>query len=187
SQFNITLIRPGNDTQSVYFNNPNISFAPGTESNNTANITYKPGPLADGRYELMVQLTDESGNSSGTEPYHITFNVVNKAALSNMYVYPNPITSSAKFLFTLTGSQVPAIHGIEIYNLTGQLVALVPINNLHIGNNEIIWDGTNRRGAKLTSGMYFYRLNMDGELPLHLLSQDKQLSEGYGKLLILHE
>ncbi|MGZ5242482.1 MAG: putative type IX secretion system sortase PorU2 [Bacteroidia bacterium] len=187
SQFNITLIRPGNDTQSVYFNNSNISFAPGTESNNTANITYKPGPLADGRYELMVQLTDESGNSSGTEPYHITFYVVNKAALSNMYVYPNPITSSAKFLFTLTGSQVPAIHGIEIYNLTGQLVALVPINNLHIGNNEIIWDGTNRRGAKLTSGMYFYRLNMDGELPLHLLSQDKQLSEGYGKLLILHE
>lgn len=187
AQFNIMLVRPGNDTQSVYFTNPNITFTPGTVSNNTANVAYKPGPLEDGHYQLIVQLTDESGNSAGTQPYQIGFRVVNKAALSKMYVYPNPVTNRARFNFTLTGSQVPAIHGIEIYNMTGQLVSLIPINNLHIGNNEIIWDGTNGTGAKLTNGIYFYRLNMDGELPLHLLPQDKQLSEGYGKLMILHE
>ncbi len=188
AQFDVRLITANGDTQKVHFNSPNVNFVGGTAVNNTADITFKPGPLQDGIYQLLVQVKDGSGNKSGMQPFTISFRVVNKAALSNFYVYPNPVSSRAKFVFTITGDKVPAIHGIEVYNLTGQLVSLIPLQNkIHVGVNEVLWDGTNGRGAKLTNGMYFYRVNMDGELPQHLLPEDRQMHEGYGKLIIFHE
>ncbi|RYD83300.1 MAG: hypothetical protein EOP53_01255 [Sphingobacteriales bacterium] len=172
----------------VYFSNPYITFTPASFIDNKAHITLKPGPLADGVYYFSAQVKDNSGNKAGNKAYEIYFTVNNKAAISSFYVYPNPVINNARFVFTVTGSDMPKINGIEIYTTSGKLVSFIngsKMGMLHVGSNEISWDGNDMNGNKLTDGLYLYRVNMDGELPVHNLPEDKQMSNGYGKLILM--
>ncbi|MFQ5626023.1 MAG: T9SS type A sorting domain-containing protein, partial [Methyloligellaceae bacterium] len=64
--------------------------------------------------------------------------------------YPNPFNPSTRIIFTL--SQQSKVK-LEVFNLLGQRVALLLSENLAAGKHEILWKPT-----KLTSGVYFYRL-----------------------------
>jgi len=75
---------------------------------------------------------------------------------------PNPFNSS-----TVIGFQVPAdmeMSGMRlaIHNLMGQLVRELPLGDLQLGENRVIWDGENSRGQAVASGIYIYRLAGDG-------------------------
>ncbi len=139
-------------------------FHPGTGSNgNKGYIDFYPILTTDGTYELEAQGRDASGNLSGNNNYDITFDVVNKAMVSNFYVYPNPFTNRAKFVFTLTGSQVPDYIKIQIMTITGKVVKEImkdELGPLVIGDNvsEYTWNGTDKWGAQLANGLYLYRV-----------------------------
>jgi hypothetical protein len=190
---NFTLmLNPANDSaRRIYFSNPNVTFTPASASDSKAHISIKPGPLANGDYFFSAQVKDNSGNFAGTQAYNIYFKVDHKAAISSFYIYPNPVTSNAKFVFTVTGENLPQINGIEIYTSTGKLVTMISgsaLGKLHLGSNEITWNGTDMNGNLLSDGLYLYRINMSGpDLPKYLLPQDKQLDSGYGKILLMRE
>ena len=121
-------------------------------TNNTARIEMNPDFSQDGLYRIWVNRADVSGNSSGDGVDHrIGFEVVNKPMVSNVLTYPNPFTTQTRFVFTLTGSEVPDYIKVQILTVSGKVIreVLAPeLGPLHIGTNitEFAWDGTDKFG-----------------------------------------
>ncbi len=194
SDFRMSLQYPNsNQATNVYFSNPKVKFPPGDTVNNNAIIDYRPGPLSDGTYLFNIQSMDGAGNLSGTLPYTIHFKVINQPAISNFYLYPNPVTSVSRFGFTITGNEIPQTIVIKIFNMTGKCVRTLDLSgsaNIKPGANEIDWNGTDANGAPLNQGVYFYTVivKLNDSLPSNYpLAADGQLKQGYGKIIILHE
>ena len=70
--------------------------------------------------------------------------------------YPNPFNPTTTLKFALPEA---AKTTLMIYNVTGQLVKTVVDNNLEAGYYNMIWDATNNNGQRVSSGVYFYRIN----------------------------
>ncbi|MCK4653703.1 MAG: right-handed parallel beta-helix repeat-containing protein [Candidatus Cloacimonetes bacterium] len=76
--------------------------------------------------------------------------------------YPNPFNPSTTITFSVT--QTSPFVTLEIYNLKGQKVkTLETFPNGGLGTREVVWDGTNENDQAISSGIYFYKLNIDGK------------------------
>ena len=69
--------------------------------------------------------------------------------------YPNPFSAQTYLSFSLPE---PAPTRLTIYNLMGQTVAELIDRVLPAGGHRVPWDGTNRSGRPVASGVYFYTL-----------------------------
>ena len=69
--------------------------------------------------------------------------------------FPNPFNPSTTIRFSL-----PEAHHtrLTIYNLLGQEVYELVNRAMPAGQHEFTWNGTNRSGQKVVSGIYLYRL-----------------------------
>ncbi|HSY61333.1 MAG TPA: hypothetical protein VK796_05625, partial [Cytophaga sp.] len=160
---------------------------------NTFVAEVQPTGLADGTYTLIVQGSDVSGNKSGSNQYRITFKVENKPSISYFYPYPNPFSTSCRFVFTLSGTTVPNNLKIQIMTVSGKIVKEIfkeELGVLHIGNNisEYAWDGTDEYGDRLANGVYLYRVIIkdDSQFFEHRENAgDKAFKHDWGKLYIL--
>lgn len=94
--------------------------------------------------------------------------------------YPNPFNPTTTLAFDvleedLTGGR-PAIVTLRIFNVLQQFVAApkalnhplgdVAVENLQYdspGLKEAFWDGTDRNGRKVASGIYYFQLIVNGE------------------------
>ena len=162
--FEIKLRKPGKTEHEIIdLSNPAVIFEPATAENNKAKLIYNPQDLADGLYELNISVTDRSENLSSDDGYIIRFNVVNKSTITRVYPYPNPMTTNTRFVFTLTGRELPDYFKIQIMNVSGRVVKEITqdeLGPLRIGNNisQFAWNGTDEFGDKLANGVYFYRV-----------------------------
>jgi len=75
--------------------------------------------------------------------------------------YPNPFnpTTTISF-FTTEGSENTEIN---IYNIKGQQVRSFKIHNPELKINKVVWDGKDKDGKAVASGVYFYRLQVDNK------------------------
>ncbi|MBN2355735.1 T9SS type A sorting domain-containing protein, partial [candidate division KSB1 bacterium] len=69
--------------------------------------------------------------------------------------YPNPFNPSTEIQFTLAA---PARVHLQVFNLLGEEVKTLRNASLPAGTHTVSWDGTDHRGARMGSGVYFYRL-----------------------------
>ncbi len=156
-------------------------------------VEYNPKNLEDGVYMLMAQVEDASGNKSGIEPYKINFEVINEASVTNVLPYPNPFSTSTRFVFTLTGSEVPDQMKIQIMTVSGKVVRTITQDELgpiRIGNNitEFAWDGTDEYGDRLANGTYLYKvdINSNGDGIKHRETKaDQGFKRNFGKIVII--
>ncbi len=161
--------------------------------NGVLKVDYQPERLQDGIHTIRVQGRDAADNRAGTEPYTINFEVVNESSITHFYPYPNPFSTSARFVFTLTGSEVPAEMKIQIMTVSGKVVREITqdeIGPIRIGNNltEYAWDGRDEFGDVLANGVYLYRVmmgNTQNNFKARATAGDKAFKNGYGKLYIL--
>jgi len=142
-----------------------ITFIPAADKTNLAKLEFRPKNLVDGTYTLRVQSKDGSDNQAGQNYYEISFRVIHKQTVTNFYPYPNPFSTSMRFVFTLTGAEVPEDIRISIMTLSGKVVRQITkdeLGNLQIGNNisEFTWDGTDQFGDKLANGVYLYKVDV---------------------------
>jgi hypothetical protein len=72
--------------------------------------------------------------------------------------YPNPFGPSTVISFSLTQNIQKA--DLKIYNIRGQLVRELDINNKFV-IGSISWDGRESNGKQVGSGIYFYKLTSD--------------------------
>ena len=182
-----------NTFRTIPFDGSTSKFIPAQGNKNEAYIEYRPKFTEDGTYELTVNGKDKTGNVAGRSEYKISFEVINKATITNVLNYPNPFSTSTAFVFTLTGSQVPTQFKIQILTVTGKVVREVTrqeLGNIHVGKNitDYKWDGKDQYGQMLGNGVYFYRIvtALNGNDIEHRSSgADKFFKNGYGKMYIM--
>ncbi|MBK6264851.1 hypothetical protein JKA74_07370 [Marivirga sp. S37H4] len=191
-QIELQRICEGCEVQRIAFSNPRVEWIPATDEK-PFSIQYQPESLEDGMYQLRVQASDGSQNETGTEPYKIRFEVINASTITNFYPYPNPFSTQTRFVFTLTGSEIPNEIKIQVLTVTGRVVREIlqdEIGPIHIGNNitTYAWDGRDEFGDLLANGVYLYRVlvrNNGAFMEQRATSADKAFKKGYGKLYIL--
>lgn len=196
SNFSLFLTRPGQTTP-VAINTLSSDMVFSADSaKGVARLEYQPGKataLTDGVYTLEAQARGATNLAAGTENYKITFEVVNASTITNLFPYPNPVTSKARFVFTLTGSELPRNMKLQIMTLTGKVVRevlMAEMGALHIGNNitDFAWDGTDTYGDRLANGTYLYRVVMDdpqNQFSKRSTAADQAFKKGWGKLVLL--
>jgi len=201
SKFKVYVKNPDGVESQIYFEttaNSSLSenllrWTPAQLPDNTFKIEYNPVFNVDGIYELRAQARDESGNLSGSNDFRISFEVINKSSITNVFNYPNPFTTRTQFVFTLTGSEVPTYFKIQIYNISGKVVKEITqqqLGNIHIGRNitDYAWDGKDEFGDQLAKGVYLYRVitQLDGdEIEHRNTTADKYFRRGWGKMYLL--
>ncbi len=75
--------------------------------------------------------------------------------------HPNPFNPETVISFSLAQSgEVKLV----IYNALGREVARLVDGPLQTGYHRVTWSGTDSRGFKAASGIYYYRLEMEGEM-----------------------
>lgn len=191
---NLSLKLPGEESQfqRINFSDPRLTFTPATESQDFQ-IEFNPGPLNDGVHGIQVQAEDESGNEAGSEPFEINFEVINESTVTHFYPYPNPFSTRCRFVFTLTGTEIPDQIKIQILTVSGRVVREITqdeIGPIRIGNNitSYAWDGRDEYGDQLANGVYFYKvfINSNGNaMQQRSTSADRAFKNGFGKLYIL--
>lgn len=76
--------------------------------------------------------------------------------------YPNPFNPSTTISFSTTENTENT--ELIIYNLKGQKVKSLPINQFNNSPvQQVIWNGTDNNGNKVSSGIYMYKLVTDQE------------------------
>nr|MBP6642821.1 hypothetical protein [Flavobacteriales bacterium] len=195
--FKVYLTRPGQTGEQIYFRNglgdELMQFIPANGPENKARILYRPNLPTDGKYLLTVTAKDLSNNASGDNNYSITFEVINRTTITEVLNYPNPFTTSTRFVFTLTGSQIPTYMKIQILTITGKVVREIGLHELgplRIGRNmtDYAWDGKDEFGDKLARGVYLYRViaQMNGEdIEYRQTTASGYFHKGFGKMYLL--
>ena len=150
-------------------NDPNVRFIPADKDNlgteNVAMIEYRPTFTIEGDYKIEVKARDRSGNNSGQYDYARAFKVILKKTVSDLFNYPNPFSNATRFVYTLTGNEMPTTYKIQIMSVSGKIVREITqaeIGPLKIGKHmtDYVWNGTDQYGDKLANGVYLYRLVM---------------------------
>jgi hypothetical protein len=91
----------------------------------------------------------ETGNGSFTTP------IPESKLYSN---YPNPFNPTTRINYQLSPSATTAC--LTIYNIKGQVVNIFDYEQLR-NSTSVVWDGKDKTGKTMPSGVYLYRLETD--------------------------
>jgi hypothetical protein len=157
---NVFLAFPcGEDEACLYkrvnFSDENVSWEPATETSGFK-MVFKPD-LEAGRYVLLVEATDQSGNPAGSEPFQQAFRVRSENLVEISSPYPNPTTSSCKFALTLAGDVLPDQAVLTITSVSGLTISTIHISDFHHGKNVIDLD---LKASGFNAGIYIYDLTV---------------------------
>jgi len=72
--------------------------------------------------------------------------------------HPNPFNPLTIIEYSLPARSHVAI---EVYNLLGQKVSTLVNQEMEAGVHQVIWDGKDSQGNKVSSGVYFYRIKAE--------------------------
>ena len=114
--------------------------------------------------------------------------------ISSILNYPNPFSTSTRFVYTLTGNEPPAFFKIQIMTVSGRIVREITqdeIGPLRTGTHttDYAWDGTDEFGDRLANGVYLYRVTAqksDGTaFEAIQTGADAFIQKGFGKMVLV--
>ena len=102
---------------------------------------------------------------TGNDPDYLTpdrlnlvFNDGNETVrFSLLQNHPNPFNPTTAISYQLT---VPGVVQLRVFNLAGQVVKTLVDASQSAGDYQVQWDGTDHFGKNVSSGLYFYRLEI---------------------------
>jgi hypothetical protein len=111
----------------------------------------------DARFEIAKGLVFDAENLSNPAVTLASMNVqstpVDFALVQN---FPNPFNPETTIKYNLAeGANV----NLRIYNVVGQVVRTLVAESQSAGRYSVRWNGTDDRGAPVSSGIYFYQLS----------------------------
>lgn len=78
--------------------------------------------------------------------------------------YPNPFNPTTVITFTVPGGLGERKHAaVEVFDTRGKRVRTLFEGDLAPGTHVLSWDGRTNAGESAGSGIYLYRLRVDGE------------------------
>lgn len=82
--------------------------------------------------------------------------------------YPNPFNENTVLQFSLkTDDRVV----IRIYNVLGRLIKTFELSGLEAGQHELMWDGRDKHGIMVPSGIYFVEFNSGSYRKVHRIEK----------------
>ncbi|MBN2070168.1 MAG: DNRLRE domain-containing protein [Candidatus Krumholzibacteriota bacterium] len=76
---------------------------------------------------------------------------------------PNPFNPATRISFTIPGRSENEHVTLRIYDVAGRLMRTLLDESRSAGLHTVIWDGKDRNGSPVASGIYFYRLQWNGK------------------------
>lgn len=77
-----------------------------------------------------------------------------------MQNFPNPFNPQTEIRFEL---QSAGDVSVEIFNMQGEVVKTYREGQLPAGSHRVTWNGTDEKSLRQPSGIYFYRLSVNGK------------------------
>jgi hypothetical protein len=145
------------------------------DSPNHGELSYT-GEVLTERFFEMFQVDEDlylvSHRFRGYDLYTIDISVDNEVVITpvktNLKNYPNPFTNSANSRNSGTNISFSIEKRsdveISVYNSKGQKVKTLTKENYDAGEHSVFWNGKNENNQKVASGVYLYRMNVDGRV-----------------------
>ena len=156
--------------QHIAFSGDELRFTPSNpdEGVQEALVTYTPDfTNRDSTYTLRVEATDGSNNEM--EPYEVSFRVTADQTIRDVYPYPNPMSTNTTFAFRVEGGRTEDLRNfrLRIYTVSGRLIREfderdLQTGALRVGWNLLPWNGRDEDGDRVATGVYLYRVSVDG-------------------------
>ncbi len=106
-------------------------------------------------------IVDMGAYEYGAPPYvDIDDNVIVQTHELLFQNYPNPFNPTTTIEFSIQNNSKVEL---AIYNIKGQKIKTLAQNDFNKGSHSIIWNGDNESGNPVSSGIYFYKLRVDGK------------------------
>ncbi|UCB52874.1 MAG: T9SS type A sorting domain-containing protein, partial [Candidatus Zixiibacteriota bacterium] len=114
-------------------------------------VVTKPNfiPYQDSITVSLVADVDDEDEQSGIRSFQLSQNS------------PNPFNPATSIQFSVPGGAHPTHTTLRIYNLLGQKVRTLVDEPREAGGHEVIWDGKDETAEDVSSGIYFYVLEVD--------------------------
>ncbi len=113
--------------------------------------------IKNGTWKYRLNQIDLDGSNTFSQAIEI--NVLFATSFALHQNYPNPFNSSTIISYELPkdGSDVSVL----IYNLRGNLIKNLVENEIqNAGDYQIIWNGTDDLGSRVSSGVYYYQVHV---------------------------
>ena len=128
-------------------------------------LLFHADQLTERDHTLHVRVTDNAGNVNTLN--FSTQNSGNPQSFSLLQNFPNPFNPSTSIPLTVQ-SQQPVY--LAVYNSTGQRVRLLADRPLSPGRHVLQWDARDDEGHPVSSGIYLYRLIVDGQIQMRKMT-----------------
>lgn len=146
---------------------PDGTFLPGAKANHSMNFK-----IWQNQDDIILDAVPEYSVGAGT--FGETLTAVSLSATLDTYVsykefpnyfilkqnYPNPFNSETTIQYQLPSD---ADMAIDILNTTCHKICTILNQHQKAGNHSVVWNGTNNRGETVSSGVYFYRIQINSK------------------------
>jgi hypothetical protein len=148
------------DFRRINFSGTQVHWYPATDTSQFR-AEFNPGVMEPGRYVLRVNGYDQSGNSSGDNPYEISFRVSGENIVELSGIFPNPMRDRMNFNLILTEHVDGNYVSLELVGSDGHHTRsfTIPATSLHVGTNTL---SLGFNGLAPAPGIYIYRLTFSG-------------------------
>ena len=146
------FINPENGDFHFFANSPCINAGtPDTTGLNLPEYDLDGNPRI---YEDIIDIGCYEWQGTGTIDEYIS---IASSKLSN---YPNPFNPSTTIKFSIENDSKVKL---TIYNIKGQKIKILTHDKFNKGYHSIIWYGDDENSNSVSSGVYLYKLNINGK------------------------
>ena len=129
----------------------------------TIELTIDPNGLENGDYSAEISITDNRNIT--VIPVTLTVDMVdvdNTLINANTLVgnHPNPFNPSTTISFSIADQSNIEV---SIYSIKGQKINTLVKDSFGTGVHTKVWNGNDDSGEPVSSGVYFYKLNVNGK------------------------
>ncbi len=86
--------------------------------------------------------------------------IISKIPIKFIKNYPNPFNPKTTIMFDIG---IAGKVRVEIFNVKGQKVKTLINEKMEVGKHSVIWEGRDRDNKSVSSGMYFYKISVNGD------------------------
>ncbi|MEA2095598.1 MAG: right-handed parallel beta-helix repeat-containing protein [Candidatus Cloacimonadota bacterium] len=115
-------------------------------------------PLEDGSLEGEISIHTDAIPSLATIDVYANVSIIDILRLFPNY--PNPFNTETTFKFLIPDDSSVSL---TIFNIKGQKVKTLINSDCDRGFNTIVWHGLDDNGKRVSTGVYFYKLNVNGK------------------------